>query len=155
MSLEKGFMGIKIMYNGRQKWKESSTCAVNLKPTELNQKLSTQCRIFFMTSFWTMKSPHLDGRQFLCTHPFFLVSITIFVNCTTLNKSDNQSALLVCRLDVITFLLVATSSKRFNPSCKHKSSIHLFAARRRHVLMSWSYTRRLWYMNSFWNEKVA
>jgi len=38
-------------------------------------------------------------------------------------------------LDIITtFPLVATSSKAFHPY-KHKSSIHLFAARRRQVLI--------------------
>ena len=38
--------------------------------------------------------PGVLGRQFLYTHPFSLVSITIFVKCITLNRSHNQSTLL-------------------------------------------------------------
>ena len=38
--------------------------------------------------------PGVLGRQFLYTHPFSLVSITIFVKCVTLNRSHNQSTLL-------------------------------------------------------------
>lgn len=48
---------------------------------------------------------------------------------------STHSPCSIHKLGLITFSLVATNSKGLNPFYKHQSSIRLFAARRRQVLI--------------------